>query len=334
MGGGLSTRSRLAAIALTTAGVALVAPLVGHTPIDFGAALAGSDEVAAVILWRIRVPRVLAALLGGAGLGVGGAVFQALFRNPLATPYTLGVAAGASFGIALGASLGLIGVFWGLSSTPLAALAGAAIAIATVWLLAELRPDFSSNVLLLAGVAMNFFFSSLILLLQYTATLGDSYRIVRWLMGGLAGVDGAAVAHLAPFVVLGLAAVALNARELDLLAMGRDVAASRGVDVVPVRRWLYAVTSVMVAGIVAACGPIGFVGMMAPHICRRLVGVEHRTLLPASALFGGAFLVVCDVVARTLLAPLELPVGVLTAFLGGPFFLWLLLGGRTATGRR
>ncbi len=321
--------ARLLAIAGATGGVALVAPLVGHTPLDLVGALTGSDEVASLILWHLRVPRVVAALLAGAGLAVGGVVFQALFRNPLATPYTLGVAAGASFGVALGATLGLVGVVWGVSSTPFAALAGAAVAIATVWLLAELRPDFSSNVLLLAGVAMNFFFSSLILLLQYSATLGDSYRMVRWLMGGLAGVDGRDLAHLAPFIVVGGVMAAVHARELDLLAMGRDVAASRGVDVVPVRRALYAVTSVMVAGIVAACGPIGFVGMMAPHICRRLVGVEHRALLPASALFGGAFLVVSDAVARTLLAPLELPVGVLTAFLGGPFFLWLLLGGRS-----
>jgi iron complex transport system permease protein len=180
-------------------------------------------------------------------------------------------------------------------------------------------------VLLLAGVAMSFFFTSLILFLQYTATLGDSYRIVRWLMGGLAGMDGSAVLQMTPFVVLGIAGLAWRARQFDLLSVGADIAASRGVDVVKTRRGVFLASSVMVGGVVAACGPIGFVGMMAPHISRLLVGAEHRHLLPASCLFGGAFLAICDAAARTVMAPAELPVGVITAFLGGPFFLWLLL---------
>jgi iron complex transport system permease protein len=180
-------------------------------------------------------------------------------------------------------------------------------------------------VLLLAGVAMSFFFTSLFLFLQYTATLGDSYRIVRWLMGGLAGIDGRAVVQMVPFVAVGIAGLAWRARQFDLLSVGADIAASRGVDVVRARRGVFLATSVMVGGVVAACGPIGFIGMMAPHICRLLVGAEHRYVLPASCLFGGAFLAVCDAVARTVMAPAELPVGVITAFLGGPFFLWLLV---------
>jgi iron complex transport system permease protein len=284
----------------------------------------GTDP-AAIIFWQIRVPRVLAACVGGAGLAVGGAVFQAVFRNPLATPYTLGVASGASLGVAAASRLGLSIVIAGLSTNLVAAFAGALLAVGVVWFLTQLRPGLSSTVLLLAGVAMNFFFSSLILFVQYTASLGDSYRIVRWLMGGLAGVDLRTVATMAPVVAAGTLVIAWRARELDLLATGPEIAASRGVDVAGSRTVLFLATSVMVGGVVAACGPIGFVGMMAPHICRLVVGPNHRVLLPASILFGGVFLAVCDTAARVVLAPAELPVGVITAFLGAPFFLWLLV---------
>jgi iron complex transport system permease protein len=291
-------------------------------------------EPAAVIFWQIRVPRVLAAFVGGAGLAVGGAVFQAVFRNPLATPYTLGVASGASLGVALTSRLGLSAMVLGLSTNSVAAFAGALVAVGVVWFLTRLRPDLSSTVLLLAGVAMNFFFSSLILFVQYTASLGDSYRIVRWLMGGLGGVDMPTVVHMTPVVIAGVLVIAWRARELDLLATGPEIAASRGVAVAGTRTVLFLATSVMVGGVVAACGPIGFVGMMAPHICRLLLGPRHRILLIGSFLFGGAFLVVCDTAARIVLAPAELPVGVITAFLGAPFFLWLLVRQSGAAAKR
>ena len=313
----------LAAVAVA---VLLTAPLVGPHPVGLDALFApGDGGTGSVIVWQIRVPRVAAAFLAGLGLAVAGAAFQAVFRTPLATPYTLGVASGATLGVAVAMRLGLGVAALGLASGSVGALAGAVAAVAVVWILARMAPAFSATVLLLAGVAMNFFFGSLTLFLQYAATLGDSFRLVRWMMGGLGGVDAAAALQLLPFVVLGVALVVLCGRELDLLAVGEELAASRGVAVRRTRQLVFAGSSVMVGGIVAVCGPIGFVGMMAPHICRLLIGAEHRWLLPASALFGGAFLVVCDTVARTVLAPAELPVGVLTAFLGGPFFLWLLL---------
>lgn len=322
----MSSALRLAALGCFALAVVALMPLVGQLALPPSVLLdpRGGDP-AAVIFWQIRVPRVLAAFIGGAGLALGGAVFQAVFRNPLATPYTLGVASGASMGVALASRLGLSAAVLGLSATSAAAFAGALLAVAVVWALTRLRPELSSTVLLLAGVAMNFFFSSVILFVQYTASLGDSYRIIRWLMGGLGAVDLATVAHMTPVVVLGAAVVAWHARALDLLTTGTEVAASRGVAVARTRTVLFLATSVMIGGVVAACGPIGFVGMMAPHICRLLVGPSHRILLPASALFGGAFLALCDTAARTLLAPAELPVGVITAFLGAPFFLWLLV---------
>jgi len=321
--------SRGVGIALLLAGavvVLLTAPLIGPVSLPL-AAIAdpfGSDS-SSRILWQVRVPRVVAAFLGGAGLAVGGAVFQAIFRNPLATPYILGVAAGASFGVAIVARIGIGVVILGLGLQSWSALAGALLAVAVVWVVTKLRPDAATSTLLLAGVSLNFFFSSLILFLQYTASFADAYRVLRWLMGGLGGVDASSVIQMAPFVLLGMLVIFGFGRELDLLATGSELAASRGVAVARTRTTLFIATSVMVGGVVAACGPIGFVGMMSPHICRLLLGSGHRLLLPMSAVFGGVFLVLCDVAARTIVAPAELPVGVITAFLGAPFFLWLLL---------
>ncbi len=310
-------------------------PLIGRQALPLSVVTGyGGGDPAVVIFWQIRVPRALAAFFGGAGLALGGAVFQAVFRNPLATPYTLGVASGASLGVALASRLGLTVTLVGLATTSVAAFAGALLAIGVVWVLTRLRPGLSSTTLLLAGVAMNFFFSSVILFVQYTASLGDSYRIVRWLMGGLGGVDTGTVLHMAPVVVLGALVVLWHARELDLLATGSEIAASRGVAVARTRTRLFVATSVMVGGVVAACGPVGFVGMMAPHISRLLVGPNHRVLLPASALFGGAFLALCDTAARLVIFPAELPVGVITAFLGAPFFMWLLVRQVAIGGKR
>jgi iron complex transport system permease protein len=306
--------------------VLCVMPMVGIQALPFSVLTdpRGTDP-AAIIFWQIRVPRVLSAFIGGAGLALGGAVFQAIFRNPLATPYTLGVATGASLGVAAVSATGLTLVVAGFPTNTVSAFAGALLAVGVVWTLIRLRPDLSSTSLLLAGVAMNFFFSSLILFMQYTASLGDSYRIIRWLMGGLGGVDLRTLVHMTPVVIVGGAVVLWHARALDLLTMGTEIAASRGLAVDRTRSALFLATSLMVGGVVATCGPIGFVGMMAPHICRLFVGSHHRALLPASALFGGSFLVLCDTAARVVLGPAELPVGVITAFLGAPFFLWLLV---------
>lgn len=319
-------RSRIVLLMGFSVLVIVVAPMIGMHVLPWTAALDPfSRAPAAVILWQIRIPRVLVAFVGGSGLALGGAAFQAMFRNPLATPYTLGVAGGAALGVAFVTRIGLLTVPAGGWIVPAAAFAGSLLAVGVVWGVALLRPDFSTTVLLLAGVAMTFFFSSVILFLQYTANLGDSFRIVRWLMGGLGEARWEALVVMVPAVVVGALVVGWRVRDLDLLMVGADIAAGRGVDVVRTRVAIFLGTSLVVAAVVSVCGPIGFVGMMAPHICRLLVGVHHRILLPVSMVFGGTFLVACDTVARTILAPVELPVGVITAFLGGPFFLWLLV---------
>ena len=195
-------------------------------------------------------------------------------------------------------------------------------------LLTRLRRGCSTATLLLAGVAVSFFFSSLILFLQYISDFSDTFRIIRWLMGGVEVSGYDSVLGLAPFVAVGCGMVFWLTNDLNLMTVGEDFAVSRGVAATRTKTLLFFCTSLTVGGVVSVCGPIGFVGMICPHICRLLVGHNHRHLAPATFLFGGVFLVLCDTVARSLVAPAEIPVGVITALLGGPFFLWLLVRGR------
>jgi iron complex transport system permease protein len=311
---------KLAVLLLVTAATLLFAPLFGMEFIPFSAT--GQEHK---ILMDIRIPRVLCAFVAGAMLSLSGMSFQALFRNPLATPFTLGVSSGAALGAAVFIRMGLAFVFLGISGTSLAAFGGALIAVALVYGLTRIKGGFTTTTLLLAGIAISFFFSSLILLIQYTSGLSHSFRIIQWMMGSLAATDYGKLANLLPFLGIGGALLLFLHREMNLLMVGEDIAISRGVNVGLVKKLIFLSTSLMVGGVVAVCGPIGFVGMMSPHICRLLVGADHRFLTPASFLFGGLFLAICDTLARSLLNTTEIPVGVITALLGGPFFIWLLL---------
>jgi iron complex transport system permease protein len=313
-------------LAAGTVLVLAAAPFIGMTSISPDVLLGGAGKEQE-IFWRIRVPRVLAAWIAGAGLAAAGMAFQALFRNPLATPFTLGVASGAALGAAISIRAGLSVVFLGLSSVSLAAFTGAVISVLLVYGLSRVRAPLTTATLLLAGVAVNFFFTSLNLFTQYISDFTHTFRIIRWLMGGLEVTGFDSVLQMAPFTALGLALIVFQFRELDLLSTDEEIAASRGVNVPGVQKTLFFASSLVVGGVVAVCGPIGFVGIMAPHICRLLVGTEHTYLIPSTVLFGGSFLLLCDTLARTIIAPAEIPVGVITALLGGPFFLALLLWG-------
>ncbi len=319
----MKPRFVLLLFALAAAAITLAAPFIGAD----GFSLAGLRDggIEAQVLRDLRLPRVIAAFVAGVALSLSGMAFQTLFRNPLATPFTLGVSSGASFGAALALQLGLHGVWFGVSGPAAAAFAGALFSTGLVYGLTYLRGGFSTATLLLAGVAVSFFFSSLILFVQYSADVYNAFRMLRWVMGGLSVVDYESIWTMLPFALSGGVLLWLARHELNLLLLGDDLAISRGVDVPRIKLVLFLTVSLMVGGVVAVCGPIGFVGMMVPHMCRMMVGHDHRLLTPASALFGGAFLVACDTVARIILAPAELPVGVVTALLGGPFFLWLLL---------
>ncbi len=319
----------LIALLLFSLAVTVAAPFIGGESIGLGSLWDGADGTDAFIFWSLRVPRVAVALLAGAGLAISGMAFQAMFRNPLATPFTLGTSSGAALGASLCIHLGWQFSALGVSAVTLCALAGAVLSILLVYGLTRAREGFSTASMLLAGVAVSFFFSSLILLLQYLSDYTRSFRMIRWVMGGLDRVVGYDdLLSILPFVGAAALVIFHQTRELNLLTTGEELAAGRGVAVHRTKMLLFFAASFAVGGVVAVCGPIGFVGLMAPHICRLLVGADHRILAPATLLFGGGFLVVCDTVARTVIAPTELPVGIITALLGGPFFLWLLLTNR------
>lgn len=291
------------------------------------ATLVGPGELSAKIFWKLRVPRVCTAFLAGAALAVCGIALQAMFRNPLASPFTLGISSGAALGAVIYIMLGLQTAAIGIWGAPVFSFAGAVVSILLVYGLTRARRGFSTATMLLAGVAVNFFFSSVILFLQYMSDYTQSYRFIHWTMGHLSMVGYRTVLNMLGFVIAGTAIVFYLTGELNLLATGDDIAASRGVDVKKTKRLLFFATSIMVAGIVSFCGPIGFVGLMVPHICRLMIGADHRYLTGAAVMFGGMFLVLCDMFARTIISPAEIPVGVITSLLGGPFFIWLLLRG-------
>ncbi|MBN2473853.1 MAG: iron ABC transporter permease [Pirellulales bacterium] len=317
----------LAAAAL----VVVVAPFVGMMHVPFSALWGAADDPTQIdVLWKLRIPRVCMALLAGTALATAGTAFQAMFRNPLATPFTLGVSSGASLGAAICIHLGWAFSVLRFSGISLFAFAGAMVSILLVYGLTRARGGSSTATMLLAGVAISFFFSSLILCLQYLSDFTRTFRMLRWVMGGLEGaVSFDEVLGVLPFVASGCLIVLYLTHEMNLITTGDELAASRGVALGRTKLVLFFAASLMVGAVVAVCGPIGFVGLMAPHICRLLIGPEHRYLTPAVMLFGGAFLTLCDTLARTVIAPTELPVGIITALLGGPFFLWLLLSRRS-----
>jgi ABC-type Fe3+-siderophore transport system permease subunit len=307
----------------------LTAPLVGSTSVSLRRALDPSvpfrDNVDAQIFFVARLPRTLAGALVGASLAAAGVVFQGLLRNPLATPFTLGVSAGAALGamlaITFGGSAGFV-----YTSVPAASFAGSLGAVAIVYSLARARHrGMSTNILLLAGVTLNAFFSALILFVQYFADFAETFRSLRWLMGDLDVSSYQPLLVALPLVLVSFVVFAWLARPLNLLSIGTDSAEMRGVELVRAQRAAFFSASLATGAAVSVGGPIGFIGIVVPHLVRLMVGSDHRIVLPASALFGAAFLVGCDVLSRTVMAPVELPVGVITALIGGPFFLWLLV---------
>jgi iron complex transport system permease protein len=320
----------VAVFGLMAVAALVLAPLIGSSSISlrraFDPHLPFADNPDAQILFVSRLPRTLAAALVGAALAAAGVVFQALLRNPLATPFTLGVSAGAALGAMLAITLPVSLAFAGVGAVPIASFAGAIGAVSMVYVLSTIRRrGLSTNVLLLAGITLNAFFSALILFVQYMADFSQTMRTVRWLMGDLDVGSYAPILAALPFTLIAFVIFAWLPRSLNLLTLGADAAAARGVDVLRTQRLAFFSASLATGAAVSLGGPVGFIGIIVPHLVRLLVGSDHRLVLPASALFGAAFLVACDVAARTIIAPMVLPVGILTAIIGGPFFLWLLI---------
>ncbi|MBU0683648.1 MAG: iron ABC transporter permease [Candidatus Omnitrophota bacterium] len=270
------------------------------------------------IIWQIRFPRVVLGVLVGAALASCGVVFQGLLRNPLAESYTLGTSGGAAFGASLAVVLKLSGTYM-----PVFAFAGSLMSIFLVYGIAS-RKQFSNSTLILGGVVLSYLFSSLVLLIFSLSKAEEVHGVILWLMGDLSSA-AISVIKVAPFFIIpSIIVFFIFSRDLNILTLGEDKAAHLGVNNEKVRKILFVASSCMAGACVAAAGVIGFVGLIVPHFVRRIVGVDHRLVLPASCLVGAIFLILCDVVARNIIYPLELPVGVITGIFGGIFFLSFL----------
>jgi len=286
----------------------------------------GGEQWEVTIVRRVRLPRVLLAMVVGGGLALAGAAFQALLRNPLATPHTLGVSAGGALGAAAAIYLGVSAPAIGpVRAVQLFALLGALVNVAIIYGLARRREFLSPLRLLLAGVTLGLICSALIMFVQFASDPDKLVQVNRWLMGGLDVEGFGDLASVLPFALPAVAMLLMEAGALNQLALGEELAAGRGVDVTATQVRTFLSGSVLTAALVSVAGPIGFVGLIVPHVLRLVFGPDHRLLL-VLCLFGGAtFLAAADTVARAGLRSTELPVGVLTALLGGPFFLVLLI---------
>ena len=306
-----------------------VTPMIGSPRINLMNALSGgvhaNNNLDANILFQVRLPRILLGALAGAALSVAGAIFQALLRNDLAAPFTLGVSSGAALGAVIAIVFNLNMIILGFPMVALFSFLGALGAVFLVFSLVRTRHgEFPTGILLLAGVTANFFFAAMVMFLHYISDFSQSFRILRWLMGGLDITDYQTVFSIAPMVFLGIGLLGYVSRDLNLISTGIHSATSRGVNVPRIQKIGFITASLITGTVVSITGPIGFVGLIVPHTVRLIVGSDLRILIPASMLFGASFLIVCDTVARTLIAPTEIPVGIITAMLGGPFFVWLL----------
>ena len=300
----------------------LLLPLIGSVSIDYGRAFRGLSPDKE-ILFYVRLPRVLLAMVVGGGLAVAGVLFQALVRDALADPYVLGVAGGAALGAVLAICFGWTEVA-GVSGVWVCASIGAGAVLLLVLGIASHGGRMSSFTLLLAGITMNSVCGAMLLFLHNMLDFQKSFAVLRWLMGGIDPTPYSTIGWLAVVVLFAVVFVFLRAREWNLLSVGEEWATARGLSATRLIVTGFVAGSLMTGTVTAMTGPIGFLGLIVPHAVRIRYGADHRILIPGSFLAGAVFLAFCDTVARTVLAPSEIPVGVITAMLGGPFFVWLL----------
>jgi iron complex transport system permease protein len=284
-----------------------------------------ASDATAMILLQVRLPRVLLGFLVGCCLASVGVALQALLRNPLADPYVLGVSSGAALGAAVGILLGVGTTFLAETALPVCGFVGGLAALFVVYRMATSYDRLPVHSLLLAGVILNAIFSALIMFITSIMDPNRSYGMTTWLMGTLTAPTYGSLAVLSVYLFIGLFLFFAQMRALNVLALGEESARSLGVDTEKTKRFIFLLAALMTGAVVSVSGMIGFIGMVVPHAMRLLIGADHRVLLPASALVGGTFLMGADTVARTLLSPAEIPVGIITALAGGPFFVYLLL---------
>jgi len=308
---------------LLTCLTVIFTPMIGASKSSFLELF--SSETGKQIFFDLRLPRVIFAFLVGFSLAMIGVAFQALLQNELATPYTLGVASGGALGAVIAIKSGLVFTVFGVTITTFFSVGGSVLTILIIYSIAKSRVGLSPLTLILTGVTISLLFSSLILFVHYLADFTETYRMIRWLMGGLQVTGWSYSIFLIPFVFFTFFYLFRKAVALNIITSGDEMALSKGVDVLLLQRGVFLISSILVGIIVAFAGPIGFIGLIIPHLIRLIVGADHRKLLIAAPVFGGTFLIWCDTFARTIISPAELPVGIVTAMLGGPFFIWLLI---------
>ena len=324
------TRRRFAAVngllLLVLLASILLASVVGTVHVDLWRALQSglADNSDRVILFEARLPRVLLAAIVGGALATAGAALQGLLRNPLAEPHLIGVSGGAALGAVVAVIAGGRSVVTESSLLPLAAAGGALISMAVIYRLALVHGRLQPYVLLLAGVVYNAFAGALIMCVNAVADVYQAQGILFWLMGNLATQSYRLVCTVGVYTAVAAAWLLWQTRQLNVLSLGDEGALQLGVDVDRARRAVFLGASLLVGAVVSVSGMIGFVGLIVPHVMRLMLGADHRLLLPASLLAGATFLVWADTVARTALGVVEIPVGVVTALCGGPFFVYLL----------
>jgi iron complex transport system permease protein len=317
----------LSAVLLVVAAAALFVGSSAISPravLDTLAGRATPESVERVVTLSIRLPRIVVALLAGGALAVAGVAFQALTRNPLAEPSVLGVTSGAAFGVVIGQSLGLGGTFLEAAGLTGFAFTGALMAAGAVYLIAAAGRELSIQTLLLAGVIVGIFFASAITVVISLLDLNRLGGVIHWLLGNLAPVPPRALAVFALVAAVGFWLVVRSARELNLMALGEETAILLGVGAARIKLTIFVGAALLTASVVAFAGPIGFVGLIVPHSLRMILGSDNRLLVPASLVGGAIFLLVADTLARNVVAPAELSVGVITSLCGAPFFVYLL----------
>jgi len=285
--------------------------------------LLGNETENSSILMQIRLPRVLMCLIIGAGLAAVGGVMQGIFKNPLVDSYTLGMSSGAALGAVISIVTGVSFSIAGISTTGVFAFIGAVATLMLVYSLAHKKNKISVNSLLLAGVAVSYFLSSVISFMMLLSN-DNIQHIVFWTMGSLSLTSWSKVAFSYITIIPGILALMLYTRELNILTMGDESAQYLGIDVEKIKRILLLISCIIVGSVVSVSGTIGFLGLVAPHITRMLVGSNNRKVIPYSAILGAILLILADTLGRTLIQPVEIPVGVMTSIIGGPFFIFLL----------
>lgn len=318
-------KNRTKYLLITGSGILIIIliPFLGIIDLDISKLF--SNDTDSFIFWQLRFPRTIMAFLVGSSLALGGLIFQNIFKNSLATPYTLGVSSGAAAGTVAALKLNLALSVFGINLVYIAGFLGGIFSIILILGISRITKSYSVYTILMSGVAINFFFSAFILLIQYMVDITQTISVLRWLMGSISTSGYKDILILFPAWIFFVTTAFLLKNELILISAGESFAVTRGLDVKKFRILLFIIVSLITGIIVSIAGPIGFIGLIVPHISRQLIKDDFRFLVIVTIIFGGILLAVADLLARTLIPPVEIPVGIITSFFGAPFFLFILI---------